>query len=300
MTDSIPSEAPASLPSPATPVAQLTAGQMIREARQKRGLHMAVLSMALKVPIRQLEALESDQHSAFKGPVFVRALASSVCRQLQINPAPVLALLPQSVDHLPLQRQSIEPSSSDARMRFDALTVIRGIPLQTVVIAAVMLILIATLLWVPSPSTWDWLQSEAKVVEPVAQASVELVPMVPDAAAAQSQELQSQTASVVNQPLAVVPVPVALPAASASASLAGAAVLVFSASNDSWIEIRDGKNQVLWTRLIHAGESEQVQYPLPMNVVVGRAHVVSVTYKGKPFDLGPYTKATVARFEVKE
>ena len=76
--------------------------------------------------------------------------------------------------------------------------------------------------------------------------------------------------------------------------------MVFSASNDSWIEIRDGKNQVLWSRVVHAGENAQVQYSPPLNVVIGRASAVSMTYKGKPFDLAPHTKVTVARFEVKE
>jgi cytoskeleton protein RodZ len=37
-----------------------------------------------------------------------------------------------------------------------------------------------------------------------------------------------------------------------------------------------------------------------MNVVIGKARAVSVTYQGKPFDLAPHTKVTVARFEVKE
>ena len=78
------------------------------------------------------------------------------------------------------------------------------------------------------------------------------------------------------------------------------AVLGFSASQESWIEIRDGNNQVLWSRVLREGESTQVQYPLPMHVVIGRAKSVNVTYQGKAFDLAPHTKVAVARFEVKE
>jgi len=75
---------------------------------------------------------------------------------------------------------------------------------------------------------------------------------------------------------------------------------VFNARQESWIEIRDRKNQVLWSRVLQAGQAAEVQFALPMNVVVGRAREVDVTYKGKPFDLAPHTKVTVARFEVKE
>jgi len=78
------------------PQGRLSAGQMLRAAREAQGLHLAMLSVNLKVSVRQLEALEADQYEAFKGATFVRALAQSVCRQLKIDPAPVLAALPQA------------------------------------------------------------------------------------------------------------------------------------------------------------------------------------------------------------
>ena len=331
MTDSMLSETPESVPTPA-PEAAPTAGQMIRAARLQKGMHLAVLSVNLKVPVRQLEALEADQHDTSKGPVFVRALASSVCRQLQVDPAPVLAVLPQSVDRLPLERQPLEPVHANKRLGLDLLSVIRHIPLQTVAIAAVMLAMIAALLWMPSPSTWVWLQPAPQAPAQAAEPAAEVAPTATEAAAAEVQQAQAQvneaqtaaTSVVAPGPVTVsappaapaaapavspatAPTPAAAastpPAASKSApvvAVAGGAVLGFVASDDSWIEIRDGKNQVLWTRVVRAGETAQVQYPLPMNVVIGRAQAVSVTYKGKPFDLAPHTKVTVARFEVKE
>ena len=57
MTPSFKTES-ASEPSPAEPkTPSATAGQLLREARQKAGIHLAVLSVTLKVPVRQLEAL---------------------------------------------------------------------------------------------------------------------------------------------------------------------------------------------------------------------------------------------------
>ena len=333
MTDSILPGAPESVSTPAfAREAALTAGQMIRAARLHKGMHLAVLSVNLKVPIRQLEALEDDQHDANKGPVFVRALASSVCRQLQIDPAPVLAVLPQSVHRLPLEREPLEPGHADKRLGLDRLSVISHIPLQTVLIAAVMLGMIAALLWMPSPSTWSWLQPESQALAQAAAPAAEVPPTATETEAAEVQRAQAQanevpladTAVIAPSPAAVTlppsapvattgvtpaTVPTPAPAASTTpvankaavaGSADGGAVLGFEANNDSWIEIRDGKNQVLWTRVVRAGESVQVKYPLPMNVVIGKARAVSVTYKGKPFDLAPHTKVTVARFEVKE
>lgn len=74
----------------------VTAGGLLREARQASGMHIAALAVALKVPVSKLEALEADNYGALPDTVFVRALASSMCRTLKLDPAPILALLPQS------------------------------------------------------------------------------------------------------------------------------------------------------------------------------------------------------------
>ena len=73
----------------------VTAGTLLRRAREATGLHVAALAVSLKVPVRKLEALEEDRWDLLTDAVFVRALASSVCRTLKIDPQPVLERLPQ-------------------------------------------------------------------------------------------------------------------------------------------------------------------------------------------------------------
>ena len=81
-------------PAPPEPVPVLSAGALIRQAREEAGLHIASLAMALKVPVKRLEALEADRFDLLPSAVFSRALASSVCRALKLNPTQVLAQLP--------------------------------------------------------------------------------------------------------------------------------------------------------------------------------------------------------------
>jgi cytoskeleton protein RodZ len=69
---------------------------MLRQARESTGLHIAGLAVLLKVPVKKLEALESDRFDLLPDAVFVRALASSVCRTLKIDSANILAQLPQT------------------------------------------------------------------------------------------------------------------------------------------------------------------------------------------------------------
>lgn len=78
---------------PAAP-ADLTAGAMMRNAREAAGLHVAALAVSMKIPVKKLEALEADRLDLLHDAVFVRALAASVCRALKIDPAPVLGKLP--------------------------------------------------------------------------------------------------------------------------------------------------------------------------------------------------------------
>ena len=74
----------------------ITGGMLLRRAREAAGLHVAALAVSLKVPVRKLEALEEGRYELLTDAVFVRALASSVCRTLKIDPQPVLERLPQT------------------------------------------------------------------------------------------------------------------------------------------------------------------------------------------------------------
>lgn len=64
---------------------QVTAGELLRQAREAAGLHVAALAVSMKVPVKKLEALEADRLDLLPDAVFVRALASSVCRTLKID-----------------------------------------------------------------------------------------------------------------------------------------------------------------------------------------------------------------------
>ena len=62
-----------------------SAGALLRQAREEAGLHVATLAANLKVPVRKLEALEDDRYDLLGDAVFVRGLASSICRTLKVD-----------------------------------------------------------------------------------------------------------------------------------------------------------------------------------------------------------------------
>ncbi len=294
-----------------------TAGQLLREARLKAGVHLAVLSVTLKVPVRQLEALEADELDPGKGPVFYRGLASSVCRHLHTDAAPILALLPQTSAHLQPLVRSVQPLESEGSVRISSVPWGRMLSSQVVWVAALLLFLTGAFLWMPGPAQWAWLDDvkslmadevvSQEVTEPVVPppATVtEILPVPVATTASADASIPAPSASVVSPALApaapmsqpVQSTPPAKPVVSASAE----PEWVFSASGDSWLEVRNAQKAVVWSGVVKAGESTRIQSPLPVSVVVGRAQVVTATLRGQPFDLKPHTQVTVARFEVKE
>ena len=82
-----------------TAAATPSAGRLLREARERQGLHIAALAASIKVTPKKLELLEADRFDALPDTTFTRALAQTVCRALKIDSAPVLALLPPPLHH---------------------------------------------------------------------------------------------------------------------------------------------------------------------------------------------------------
>ncbi|WP_090139306.1 helix-turn-helix domain-containing protein [Limnohabitans sp. DM1] len=282
-----------------------TAGQLLRAARIRAGVDLSVLSLTLKVSVRQLQALEADEHDPAKGPVFVRALAASVCRHLHTDPAPILALLPKAATHASASQLVVKWSIANAGLTVSRPAGARVLPPQALWVAAVLLALTIALIWLPAPSQWTWFQrasnwfqspsSSPSTMVTEREAALPALVFPPSDALPQASEavvVPSQVTPVAApEPVAAVPAPTAT---------AGKPELLFTASDTSWVEVRGAQNQIVWSGVLQAGESKSVQNILPMNVTVGRAHVVTVKYRGQAFDLTPHTKVTVARFEVKE
>ncbi len=106
-----------------SPPPSASAGALLRQCRETQGFKLDVLAQALRVSPAKLEALEADRLDELPDAMFARALTLAVCRQLKVDAAPVLALLPsQDVSRLapknergldfPLDRPSFLPQSN--------------------------------------------------------------------------------------------------------------------------------------------------------------------------------------------
>ena len=302
----------------------VTAGALLRQAREAAGLHVAALAVSLKVPVRKLEALEDNRWDVLPDAVFVRALAASVCRSLKIDPQPILERLPQtSKPRLVHDGDGINspfraPGDGAAPTWFDQLT--RPVSL------AVIALLLGALVLVLLPAA----QQEASVTAPAGAAETAAVPaplIVPAAAAPAappapagasptvgiSAPIAASASASASTPASAAPgagiTAAATPASSAgNATLTAPAVpaaspasgiIVFRTQGPSWVEVTDSKGVVAIRKLLEPGETAGVSGALPLQVTVGRVDSTQVQVRGKPFDLRPVSRDNVARFEVK-
>ena len=303
----------------------VTAGGLLKEARQAAGMHIAALAVALKVPVSKLEALEADNYTVLPDTVFVRALASSVCRTLKMDPAPILSLLPQSqsprlsVDSAGINapvKGSAGKSSSSSSASFAG----SGSGSRSVVLVVLALLVGAVVLFfVPRHSTPGDSSDPVPVAVPDAlpanasEPAPAVVPPTVERPADASISASPAAASAASVPVSAAPPAAAPPApAAAGSGLSAGAVsaadgaadapsgpLVLRARGASWVQVRDANGALALQRNLAAGESVSVSAPTPLAVIVGRADATEVIVRGKPFDLTAVARENVARFEVK-
>lgn len=314
------SEAQTPLMPPAEGAPAATAGQRLRQLREAAGVSLPSLAVQLKVPAQKLEALESDQYDRFADAVFMRALASSVCRTLKADPAPVLALLPQQ-DAGPLRVSQGLNTPFRAQFPGSSSAVLPGAPRSRWLAAAVGVLLLGALviaLWPQWLERWTVPQPDQAAPAPAATTAAPAV--VPQAAPVVEQNSVAADASAgaVAMPGAdVIPAaPVApasaTPTAPAAPILAvpgavapevapapASAVLVLRARGPSWVQVRSSSGAVVLEQILRAGDSVPVAGEGPWSVVVGNASATEVVVRGTVLDVQAQARDNVARFEVK-
>src|SRR5258705_13667027 len=66
------------------------AGAALLMERRRQGLSLGDISRQLKLSVRQVEALERDDYSAYKGPVFIHGVIRNYAKLLGLDPEPLI------------------------------------------------------------------------------------------------------------------------------------------------------------------------------------------------------------------
>ncbi len=306
-------------------------GRQLREAREARKLSPQQVASQLRMQVRIIEALESDDYSSLPGSTFVQGYLRSYSRLLGLPEESVVALSrSDSVDEPKLVSSitegKIEATSRDLPMRMTSflilVTIVSGLGWwlsqrspatdtaapQTVVPGAEQGLRLPeeTVQLQPDEQPVadegeSAVAAEEAVAGDTAEATVE-ESASPDLAQAAidesaSPELAESESPVAESPSVVNVIPAATPEVTLSAETPQSQ-LVVEYQADSWSEIQDAAGRQLTYGLVPAGSHLTLQGEAPFKVFLGFAAGVTVYYNGVLYDHTPYHRGDVARFRI--
>ena len=256
-------------------VTQISAGTMLQQAREAQGLHIGALAVLLKVSVKKIEALEAGRFDLLPDTVFVRALACSVCRTLNINPAPILERLPHTT--APYLKTDEAGINVPFRAPGDGAGLSSLAWASKPFVLAIFLLLLGVVVLVVYPFKPG--------AELIGAPKIEVTGLVVPPILANEEPTSSAPAMAL---------PVTVPGSGATTGM-----VIFKARGLSWVEVVDAGGVVQVRKTMADGEIVGASGVAPLAVVVGRADATEVQVRGKPLDLTVIAKDNVARFEVK-
>ncbi len=310
------------LPQEVAPAAAVSAGALLRQARQAQGVALEDLAATLKVPVEKLQALEDEDWQRLPDVVFLRALAQTICRTLHLEAAPVLALLPQQKVTALAPQGGLNAPMRERGVPSILATNTKHSPWPWVVLLLIVLggggylgVQWMAPEWVRGVSTTVSAPSDLAGDSPL------FSPAVPEEGdgggmgnmgdVAQAGEVPTVQAAALMQPALpeeegaqpgfAAPAPAAEPAAAPAAQAAASVspVLRITAKGATWVQVLDAQQRLLIEKILQDGEVFSTSAPKPLTVAVGKADLATVEVNGAPFDVQAVARSNVARFEVK-
>lgn len=295
---------------PSNPIEEkLSAGKILAAARRRQNLSLGDAAQHLKLGIKQLEALEADDYDKLPGRTFVRGFIRNYAKLLQIDAEPLLDSCPIEA---PQQLRTVETTIGEIPSPYAS----NKIWIKYSIAAIVILICLgsAALLLMRHESK-PTKKPIATITQPKSPA-VNTVPMItdkPQLPPTISESIAEKAPTVKNEvttnvtPESITVEPISLPSVSLNAkkeennlsqsniSSNDPGILQFFFNEEAWVEVTDASNKVIFYQLNPAGVRRIVRGQPPLQVVVGNAANVTMTYNNKPINLTPHIKVEVAR-----
>lgn len=259
-------------------LAEQLPGALLAKRRKEFRLSVEDVSGRLKISPRQIIALESDDFAQLASMATVRGFIRSYCKLLELDPAPLIAMLSNEpnpafesmVVRRPLPAPGLRGRQSPPPRRRSSSKWPSLVMAAAVVIA---LVLIAYRYeWFSVPSV-DY----AKVID--------ALPPLTGGREASSPQARNEQAGVLS---------------SLGIGESSASALEIKAREDSWVEVTtvEGERRLI-SRLMKAGTTELVEVNEPVILVIGNAAGVDASLRGQTLNLRAVARDNVAKLSLK-
>ena len=264
----------------ATEAVGATAGDLLRQGRERAGLTREAVAKRMNLTLPQVVALEENDCGRFPGQTFVKGHQRSYARLLGLDIESVL----QTRHRADASKSAAAATQTEFTWKPVSLTAASSHWRRYSGLAAACAVFVALWAWqqhrdhsqvlsltaVTSDSLGGIDSALNSDAESALMDSVQLLPTVPVQTAIGTQTSTQQVAAASS------PSPAQSPAAGDADKLS----LRFTA--DCWIEIKDRDNRVLVAALKHADEQLQIEGRGPFRVLLGYAPGVVMAYNGAP------------------
>lgn len=266
---------------------QLTAGQLLRQAREQRKLTVAQVALQLNLKPDQVNKLEQDQFdSALE--TFARGYVRAYGRLLKLSESELMAAFGQQTG---CQQSSTKPMRTFSNRTAKQATENRFMWL-TYAMVALLLILLFIWWWqvereVPSTAQ-DQSDTLSAVIAEVETDAALTQPALPTAE--QVTELLEQLTPEADAPTETSPL-MAEPVLDQ---------LEMRFSQNCWVNVIDAEGNRIAYGTKQAGYIMQLTGAAPFTVTLGNPSVVTITFNQKVFDMSAFPAGRVAKFSIPE
>lgn len=267
-------------------------GATLRAAREARGLSIQDAAQQLRLMNRQVVAMEAEDFASLGQPVFARGFVRNYARMLGLDDAVILRAMGGA------QAEPVEVSAAPP-------LILPGKWFTSGwLIAGMVLLLLLTVLPI---GLYAWLSSDAEeVTRPVTRDVPAATSVTPPAISPAEENSSPVTATpgaenvASDQPNVTIEDANAPSIGAPTAPAPSQREMRFEFTGDAWLEVKEGAGQVLYRQMNPKGSTLVLTGELPLDLVIGNATQVRMTYQGRPLDLTPYINANVARFSLEE
>ncbi len=263
-------------------------GRKLREMREQHNLTLEDISSELRLDVNLIQSIEEENVDSLPTASFVKGYLRSYARLLDGDETAIVdAYNELGIDDLPgikkLGRIQ-EASSKEGGARY-----------ATWVIAAVVVVSAVAWLWsqitstVTPEETVATVLPQAEVMPSVTGISTRMVVDTPD--------VIDTFESVVEA--AEEPAKKEVSPESVVETFHGLASIQLQFDEDSWVEIKDARDEILFTSIGKAGTERTVEGVPPFSVLLGNAPAVKLRYDGEFYDVR-YNRKGVAHFTLGE
>ena len=301
---------PTSQTSAPSPEGVVSIGPRLKDAREARNLSQADIALQLKVSVRKLEAIETEQWDQLPSGPYLRGLVRSYAKAVGLESGATLSLIERHIGSGAPTAIFAMPNDLRAPFPQRPLGHSESRAGRLLIIAGFLCALIAGLIfW---SGTDSFRRAEAVMAQTFSsthsRAASDATDGAPAGSVSAGQENGRDAATGSSgDPIAVTPsvndahtadpmhgAVAAAPAGAAGAGSTNAVKLHFS--EDSWVEVRQADGTTLFSQLNLAGSDQSIEGKPPLEMVIGNAPGVTVTYRDAPIDLTAHTHDRVARF----